>query len=1407
MDEFINWNYFKTKYNQREQWAFENMAYFLFCSENDCPLGIFAYKNQPGIETEPIEKDGEFIGFQAKYYDSISNNKKDIKDSIDKAKEYYPSISHLLFYINSKFSKDTRAKSTPKYKTEIEEYAQSKNIIIKWRVPSHIEYQLLQPKNKWIKDIFFGRDGLDPVFFSEQIDKSIDNLGPRYHAKLNFELPIAKLFDTIEHNDVFYKRLVSITNNFICEKSYCKFAKNEQYYNIEEDVETLKNDLKTWITSFDYSVENSIEIKYVLDKIDILNKKINEARRDLYENKSSNQIDKELYRFREIENSNYDFLNKIKDLNINLSNNPTLIINGETGCGKSHLLGDIATRRKDLSSPIILLLGTNFKDDTIEKNILALLGLSCPFSDFINNLNEIGLKMKSRVLIMIDAINEGPGHNLWRNQIAGFVDEIKKYPAVGLVLSIRNTYFKEIIPSNFQSNPDITIIEHEGFKGNEYEALRMFCNNYGLKMPSFPILNPEYSNPLFLHLICETVKDSEEKTFPLGFYGIREIFKKYLDCKDEDFGIKRHEYKYRKIVSGAVDLMSKAIFDSEYGLLKIEEAYPLFDKHFPSFKDLLTDLIEDGIFIKQYYGFKGNGSDCVNFSFQRIGEFCIVEDLLKSYSTYEDLLNGFENDFNLNKIKANVSQYRGLLEAMSILIPEKYNHELFELLEYFIDKSMTNQYEINWHIEYFTQLSIDSLKWRTIKSIDSNKITTWIESHNCIDQNTWLNTLAELSIISNHPFNSDYLHHLLSNISMPIRDGFWQKYLLFYRNNDDDNIAYPFKRLIDWAWSSDISRKTDAETARLVAQTLAWGLASTNNTLRDQITKSMVNLLEQQPESLICILETFEKVDDPYILERLFAIAYGCTLRTETDKSITLIAEYVYETIFKNGYPPAHILLRDYARNIIEYALYRNLIKNIDEKMIRPPYHSSFPIFPQNNEVQCYKLDYNDSNFKLSYGQENNAIYESLLGCIADFGHYIVDNSFSNFSTKLIQNSPKGKFVRLDSYGARNWIIKRVFELGYDREIHGEYDSIVGRYAYYKGIYERIGKKYQWIAYYELMACISDNYWMVDRWQHDKYISYNGPWQLSMRNIDPIYIKQNNEQEGIDIIKTKNEWWEDVCCSKWDAPDEEWVNDMDNLPSPPNIIQKQDNKGIEWLRLGHFVSWEEPQQIDDNTYNRKQISFSINAYIVKKSDKQGLVTYLSKQNFWDRFLPGNNEYTSLFNREKYWSPAYKDEKDENTWQVLEDTNYSVLIADEYAKGTIDNDKSGSNQNYSIPCRFIFEGLNLKYAPTDGDLKNADGETIVINKDGSGCLIRKKELLEFLRKKDLDIIWTVLGDKYSFYDNSAIKSYFKVPCGVYYIDGEELKGTLKNYDRISRPRISQNKLDELKAIYGLDIENK
>ena len=104
----INWNVFGVKYDNKETWAFEQMSYLLFCAEFDDRIGLFRYKNQTGIETEPIEKEGKFYGFQAKYYTtSIANNKRDIIDSIKKAKSQNSELNEIYLYINQELSEST----------------------------------------------------------------------------------------------------------------------------------------------------------------------------------------------------------------------------------------------------------------------------------------------------------------------------------------------------------------------------------------------------------------------------------------------------------------------------------------------------------------------------------------------------------------------------------------------------------------------------------------------------------------------------------------------------------------------------------------------------------------------------------------------------------------------------------------------------------------------------------------------------------------------------------------------------------------------------------------------------------------------------------------------------------------------------------------------------------------------------------------------------------------------------------------------------------------------------------------------------------------------------------------------------------------------------------------------------
>ncbi len=152
----INWNAFKTKFNGNEHTMFEHLAYHLFCSEHKTPIGLMGYKNRGGIEKEPIFVDKDCIGFQAKFYNTkISCNKKDIIDSIEKAKNRNPNLTKIFIYLNQEFSESSKsAKKDPRYKVEIESIAKNIGIDVVWKMPSHFEIQLSNPTNKYMYEYF-----------------------------------------------------------------------------------------------------------------------------------------------------------------------------------------------------------------------------------------------------------------------------------------------------------------------------------------------------------------------------------------------------------------------------------------------------------------------------------------------------------------------------------------------------------------------------------------------------------------------------------------------------------------------------------------------------------------------------------------------------------------------------------------------------------------------------------------------------------------------------------------------------------------------------------------------------------------------------------------------------------------------------------------------------------------------------------------------------------------------------------------------------------------------------------------------------------------------------------------------------------------------------------------------------
>ena len=115
--------------------------------------------------------------------------------------------------------------------------------------------------------------------------------------------------------------------------------------------------------------------------------------------------------------------------------------------------------------------------------------------------------------------------------------------------------------------------------------------------------------------------------------------------------------------------------------------------------------------------------------------------------------------------------------------------------------------------------------------------------------------------------------------------------------------------------------------------------------------------MKNKIDILIEILKQFENVNDPYVYERLFAVAYGCTLLNTNNSNLDKLAIYIYEVIFNvEGEIYPNILLRDYAKNTIEYILNLMDIPEINLDKIKPPYFKdNFPEIPSDEENRAVK--------------------------------------------------------------------------------------------------------------------------------------------------------------------------------------------------------------------------------------------------------------------------------------------------------------------------------------------------------------------------------------------------------------------------------------------------------------------
>lgn len=1361
---------------------------------------------QLGIKDEGLEcfwelNNGKIIGWQAKYFtDDLESKWGQIRKSVKDACENYKNIQTMIIAIPCKPTKNQFEKSEQKIKKWKSEFENCPEIEFWWE--GELNNFLSQNQYTGFRKFWFNNLEFTDEWFENQAKKSVENLGDKYNRVLNIKTDNKIYFDSISRNEDFKKYFYGKTHpifvdiNKTFKKLELSFEKlsdlQPKIYNIKNTIEEIKIEILK-LDFEDFEAFNLNKINSLIEKSKNILKSINITFLDKTTQESFLQINHRLNN--NLRKLKY-FLNKNE---IKITDNPVILFYGEAGMGKSFLFGEITETKIKNGENIVLLLGHQFERLKDPENIIVEeLGLNnnYNFDDFLDALECKSYMKQSRIIVMIDALDDGKGPNLWNRYIKGFIDKISKRKRISFIFSIRTTFLNGIHEENphklkIPEQSNINKIEISGFQDN-YKARIEFFKHYEIKMPNNYMLSPELNNPLFLTIFCKSIYNSGYHEIPNDLDGFSTIMNLYISSINLKLS---HKCKYYPEINLVNEVLIKLIeHNMESQNISIEKANEIILnalKDYPFRHIFLQKLLEEGILIK-YPSL--NNELIINITFQRFKDYILSRHYVETLNIDQFL------EFLKEIINNHTPHNKRLLDILSIYIPEKFDKEIYELLE----DNLKNEFEL---MDSF----IESLKWR--RNSISEKIFEYIDNYILKNKHLsgrFLKILINLSSMENHLFNSYYTHNMLKQLPLSERDSFWTIFL-HSQNNKNSEV----NNLLNFAFLENHEYYSD-ENLKLASIMIAWFLSTTNKKLRDKSTYAIANLLKNKLNILKELLELFEDVDDTYILERLYAAAYGCVLNSSNHEPLEDLSNYIYETIFNQETVYPHILIRDYARNIIEFSLSKNCEFDDDLSIIKekitPPYNSKFPKIPTDEEIEKYKTENKGvkrifSSMLVEYDREGNSLF------YGDFGRYTFQSYFTMWKNEL----KKKNIYFMD---LMNIALEKIFKFNYDEDVHSYFDEhTIGLYEREENS-ERIGKKYQWMALYELLAQVSGKFPLIDKdyISNEEIIPYQGPWQDNIRNIDPTITFAN------DLPKLELKFEEKYPSENFLK--ENWIEHSQDLPDFSEIIELNtefDEKNINGLILEGNVDWTRQPDFGSEKYPKKEIWSQIRSYIVKPSIFNKIIPILKHKNFNGRWMPESHENHELFNKEFFQSSAYDyfyengwNEKDEVT---INNKKYNLAVTTSKYSGS--ERSSIAKKNYLKVNKPIFKKLNLKYGKENSVIYDEHGNLVgfdAIEFDANyynNLIFDKKMLLKYIEDNNLKIFFTVLGEKMIINEwDSKLQTF----SGVYYFKDDNLKGSVNpytecNFEELETSiagivkKVEMNMNNTFKRNLYIDYENK
>ncbi len=1026
----------------------------------------------------------------------------------------------------------------------------------------------------------------------------------------------------------------------------------------------------------------------------------------------------------------------------------------EAGCGKTELSSQLTASSPDRPAGV-LLHGRNLNARESLNSLAARLsmpsGASVPSMEaLLAAVDAAGQRAGRRLPIVIDALNESEDPRDWKALLASLRQLLRHYPNVLVVCTLRGGGFiQAALPD------DIERVEIESFGEDAVDAIVRYFRYYKIIFADATLPLELLKHPLTLRLFCEVTNPKREQQVGIEAApgSLSALFDRYLEQATErivELAPRTRQFE-KSEVTRALDEIGIALWSETTRTLDVRTLRQTLGEASWQWTESIVSALEQEGVILRYPAEPPSG--------ERLGA---AYDLLAGHLAASAIL-ARQNESRFEawaKERATISSLGGpewhplghdIFLALAGLAPRRLGKQFWPLLE-----APLRQKAVRAAADLESKY-LDRETTREVGKLVLERSAGTME----IFERLW-----RARSTPGYPLNARFLDRVLASMSMPDRDLRWTEWV----RRESRNI------LTDVGWLEERWRESTmegSESDMLRALWVMWILTSTVRELRDQATRTLYWFGRSNPAMLFGLAVRSLLINDPYVSERMLAASYGVTMVLQNgnrgvvfrNEQLPRFAKELFDQMFAVNAPFAttHSLRRDYAKGIIEVALrwQPTLLASSEKARIKPPFGGGNRNWRRRPDYDAGK--YRNGNDPLGFDWENYT-----MGALAR-GRSTYD-----------YNHPD--FLRV-----KEEVLWRIHDLGYSLERFGEIDAQLSEWRHVRVpdpySAERYGKKYSWIAYYELWGLRSDSGLLEEKpWRgfepHPQEVDIDPsfpdkPEKKSLLDVDILGKRHPNAVRWVNNgpIPSVRKWF---VCSNRRFPKHRWVLGHGGIYAHGHEVGRTGHVRIR----AHFVSERDLGKLKRFLRSRKaefgheRSTQDIEGFFAGEFPWHEKVAYAFPEEIR---LPSGRRKVAIPQTPLIILSLGKKEiriggEKQPTWRY--ETTYDSIEVVPLAQRSVFGERSALERPAGlVPSRQLAEFAGLWLGLPTWSMIDSSGKPAsfalsspeTLN-SGSSLLVREDLIRAYTKQTGSCVIWVVSGERQrlsSSGENAAYKQYLQV----------------------------------------------